>query len=208
MNSKPKLEPTTLTLKPSHQMRGYPPRQNLADLGSRFHLREDRVVRKTSAHIRAFAAEVIACVYVLNFFAHLVLDPTSALPEYTACLQHLHVITVVLEPQGVLPKWQGRKLWSCNIIPGIAQTVLRDWFLATPLLTNALAALQVLLCSGDQVVGRIAELRSAVRLHHAGFVALYKNVAKPKLHYVHHVVECIEEYLLQESQRRVELRAS
>ena len=52
-----------------------------------------------------------------------------------------------------------------------------------------------ILCSGDAAVANVAQLERAIALHHEAFIQLYGDSAKPKLHYLWHVPQCIRRWL-------------
>ena len=51
-----------------------------------------------------------------------------------------------------------------------------------------------ILGSGDSAVEQINELEHAITLHHEVFLRLYPGCAKPKLHYLWHVPQCIRRW--------------
>lgn len=57
---------------------------------------QSRSVLRADAHIKAFAAEVIDCVYVLALFAHLVLTPAGVMQAHVECLMKLYDVTIIL----------------------------------------------------------------------------------------------------------------
>ena len=63
-------------------------------LGKKFF--QSRTVLRVDAHIKAFAAEVIDCVYVLALFAHIVLTPAGVMQARVECLMKLYDVTVML----------------------------------------------------------------------------------------------------------------
>ena len=46
----------------------------------------------------------------------------------------------------------------------------------------------------DGALQYLPELRTALRNHHTLFLRLYPNLAKPKLHYMWHVCDCLERF--------------